>query len=52
MALDEPEDRVVEIDEEDEWQLYASAGYAAIEPSFEEEEAESKGRSGEPAAEP
>ena len=42
MALDEPEDRVVEIDEEDEWQLYASAGYAAIEPSFEEEEAESK----------
>ncbi|MDP6985963.1 MAG: tRNA pseudouridine(54/55) synthase Pus10 [Candidatus Thalassarchaeaceae archaeon] len=40
MALDEPEAGSVEIDEEDEWQLYASAGYAAIEPSFEEEEEE------------
>tara|TARA_Y100000588_G_scaffold59205_2_gene57997 strand:- start:183 stop:1604 length:1422 start_codon:yes stop_codon:yes gene_type:complete len=37
MALDEPEAGPVEIDEEDEWQLYASAGYAAIEPSFEDE---------------
>jgi|TARA_B100000959_G_scaffold185957_1_gene194474 tRNA pseudouridine synthase 10 len=40
MALDEPEDRVTELDEEDEWQLYASAGYASTDLSFDEEKAE------------
>jgi tRNA pseudouridine synthase 10 len=37
MALDEPEDPVTELDEEDEWQLYASAGYASTDLSFDEE---------------
>ena len=36
----EPEDSGTKLDEEDEWQLYASAGYASSESENEETESE------------